>query len=210
MFGVLKMAQATDATIGIKKIEPRVIGTNMRSKIHVAAQLLGPGKVLDESMKLFHVDELGNAIGEPLCTMFDTGDSRVGDAVAGDGVYSCFAWLNPKWKTSIGLLVQARRKTPNGVEVTMYSRIFLIGAVDGVAKTQRDNESEQERIMRKAQAYWAENRAKYGLSDAAVAATARSVRELEGVRDVKLTSGNDIVIYFKVGGRDQLSTFDPK
>lgn len=196
------LAAQADSSITVLSIEPRTVGSNLRTQVTVHAQLAPSPKLNDQSVFLYHIDQYGSSIGDPLCQLFDDGDSRHADDHAKDGIFSCIAFVSPRWPTKLGMVVRAKY---NGL--ISSSAVYVMYAVDGDKLTEKEHDEVRRQIMEQVRKIWQRNKAAHGLTDSAAAGSIREIKLIDGVHDARLGGDGDIFIYFEVGGRDQIHTF---
>ncbi len=213
------LAFAYSSPLEFRAVSPNTIGTPAKTKVVVTAFLGPESRLKANGVRLYRYGpkKLGQPgyepLGEPLCTLLDNGDSRNGDQKTGDNIYSCVAVLKPERPGSIGLMLRATIAAKKGSKVSTVevdSGTFSVHAVRGEVKVADEHDAVRDKIMNEARRVWAEARAKYGKSDRAQAAAVRRILEIEGVAGADLDRAGDIFVDFRVGGRDQLFTFEPQ
>ncbi|MBI3557790.1 MAG: hypothetical protein HY074_16135 [Deltaproteobacteria bacterium] len=217
---VAALVLADSSPVEFRGVSPQVIGTPSKSRIVVEAFLNPNERLIGGSLKLYLVgppkktSELAyEIVGDPLCTLLDNGDSRNGDQKTGDNIFSCLAVLKPERPGPIKLVVRAviaAKKGSKSRTVEVDTKVFSVRAIKGTVKVADEHDSVREKIMIEARRIWGEARAKYGKNDRAQAMAVRGILELEGVAGAALDRSGDVFVDFRVGGRDQIFTFEPK
>lgn len=190
--------------ISVISVAPSTIATRVTNKVRVSVRVGKDERLNAKSAQLFQSDEQGVAIEGALCDLNDNGDSRDGDDRAGDFVFSCSLELRPRRVATMYVVAKARYGSR-----TVSSRPFAVRIVSLSSQRTSEDLAEKEQIMSKARGAWLKNKKRFGLADHAIAVTVREIEQFDGVKEVRRNTSNDIIILFKTGGMDQLSTFEP-